>query len=419
MQKAVGQAPGAPRPLWVVILAAGTIVGLAMGLRQVTGLYLPHMTRELGIGREPFSTAMAVANLVWGIGAVFMGAVADRYGAGRVLVIGTLASAAGFWLMSIGQPNSILLLSGVLMGIGVAGTGMTALVGAVGRAAPADKRTAAIASLGMAGGIGGFVAFPFAHLTIEWTNWHISLLILAGVSLAMLPLAIPLSGRPTPTSTARAQTLREAFAEAFAHPSFWLLIAGFFVCGFHVAFYSVHLPAFVADKGLPPWVGVWALMAVGIANIVGTYLAGQSGRVVEKRMGLSFIYFMRCFAFLGLLFLPMTPLTVICISALLGLFWLSTVPLTSGLVATFFGTSWMSMLFGFVFLSHQIGSFTGLLMAGILYDMTKSYDLMWWISIALGLFAAAVHWPIRERPVARVIEEMRALAGSPPATRPA
>jgi MFS family permease len=419
MQKAVGQTPGALRPLWVVVLAAGTIVGLAMGLRQVTGLYLPHMTRELGIGREPFSTAMAVANLVWGIGAVFMGAIADRYGAGRVLVMGTLASAAGFWLMSIGQPNSILLLSGVLMGIGVAGTGMTALVGAVGRAAPAEKRTAAIAALGMAGGIGGFVAFPFAHLTIEWTNWHTSLLILAGASLAMLPLAIPLSGRPPVMSTARAQTLREAFAEAFAHPSFWLLIAGFFVCGFHVAFYSVHLPAFVADKGLPAWVGVWALMAVGIANIIGTYLAGQSGRVVEKRVGLSFIYFMRCFAFLGLLFLPMTPVTVIGISALLGLFWLSTVPLTSGLVATFFGTSWMSMLFGFVFLSHQIGSFAGLLMAGILYDMTKSYDLMWWISIALGLFAAAVHWPIRERPVARVIEEMKALAGSGSAARPA
>ncbi|MBV1693054.1 MAG: MFS transporter [Hyphomicrobiales bacterium] len=420
MQKALGQPPGAVRPLWVVVLAAGTIVGLAMGLRQVTGLYLPHMTRELGIGREPFSTAMAVANLVWGIGAVFMGAIADRYGAGRVLVLGTIASAAGFWLMSIGQPNSILLLSGVLMGIGVAGTGMTALVGAVGRAAPAEKRTAAIASLGMAGGIGGFVAFPFAHLTIEWTNWHTSLIILAGASLAMMPLAIPLSGRPQPAaSTARAQTLREAFAEAFAHPSFWLLIAGFFVCGFHVAFYSVHLPAFVADKGLPAWVGVWALMAVGIANIIGTYLAGQSGRVVEKRVGLSFIYFMRCFAFLGLLFLPMTPLTVIAISALLGLFWLSTVPLTSGLVATFFGTSWMSMLFGFVFLSHQIGSFTGLLMAGILYDMTKSYDVMWWISIALGLFAAAVHWPIRERPVARVIEEMKALTGSAPAARPA
>ncbi len=413
MQKAVSPQATPVRPLWLVILAAGTIVGLAMGLRQVMGLYLPHMSRDLGIGREPFSTAMAVANLVWGIGAVFMGALADKYGAGRVLTLGTLCSAAGFYLMSIGQPNSMLLAAGFLMGVGVAGTGMTSLVGAVGRAAPAEKRTAAIASLGMAAGIGGFVAFPFAHLAIEHFGWRHSLWLLAAASLVMLPLALPLSGKPTAgPATLQRQTLRQAFGEAFAHPSFWLLTAGFFVCGFHVSFYSVHLPAYVADKGLPAWVGVYALMAVGVANIIGTYLAGQSGRVVEKRVGLSFIYFMRCFAFLGLLYLPMTPLTVIAISALLGLFWLSTVPLTSGLVATFFGTSWMSMLFGFVFLSHQVGSFMGLWLGGVLYDMTKSYDIMWWISIALGLFAAIIHWPIRERPVARVMEEMKAMAAA-------
>ena len=196
--------------------------------------------------------------------------------------------------------------------------------------------------------------------------------------------------------------MREAFAEAFAYPSFWLLTAGFFVCGFHVAFYSVHLPAFVADKGLQPWVGVWALTLVGTANIVGTYIAGQSGKYVEKRVGLSLIYFGRVFIFLGLLYLPMTPTTVIGLSVLLGFLWLSTVPLTSGLVGLFFGTTWMSMLFGFVFFSHQLGSFSGLWLAGRLYDTTKSYDMMWWISIGLGLFAAAIHWPIKERPVARL-----------------
>ena len=207
---------------------------------------------------------------------------------------------------------------------------------------------------------------------------------------------------------ARSQTMKEAFAEAFTHPSFWLLIAGFFVCGFQVAFYSVHLPAYVADKGLEPWVAVWSLMAVGGANLIGTYLAGQSGRIVEKRVGLSFIYFMRTFAFLGLLYLPMTPVTVIAISALLGLFWLSTVPLTTTLVGLFFGTQWMSMLFGFVFFSHQVGSFFGLLVAGRLYDATKSYDAMWWLCIGLGLFAALVHWPIRERPVARIAMQAKA-----------
>ncbi len=391
-------------PSWAIVLTAGIIVGMAMGLRQVMGLYLKPMTTELDIGREPFSNAMAIANLVWGIGAVLAGAIADKYGAGRVIVGSALATSAGLYLMYAAQSPLELYLSGVLLGIGVCGTGVTALVGAVGRAVEPGKRIAAIASLGMAGGIGGFIAFPYAHVLIEWLGWQMSLLVLAATAALMIPLAWPLSGKPaTQQSAIKPQSLKEAFNEAFAYPSFWLLTAGFFVCGFHVAFYSVHLPAFVADKGLDASVGVWALMAVGIANIIGTWLAGQSGRFVEKRVGLSFIYFMRCFAFLGLLFLPINGPVVILLSALLGLFWLSTVPLTSGLVATFFGTTWMSMLFGFVFLSHQVGSFAGLWLAGRLYDVTGSYNAMWWISIGFGLFAAAIHWPIRERPVARLM----------------
>ncbi len=398
-------APMATRPpqtLWVVVLSAGLIVGVAMGLRQVMGLYLPPMTTALGIGVEPFSTAMAVANLIWGIGAVFAGMIADRYGAGRVVVGGTLATMAGLYIMFAAQSPFDLMLSGVLLGIGVSGTGLTALVGAAGRAAPPDRRTAAIASLGMAGGIGGFIAFPYTHLLMDLLGWQTSLLILAGTMAAVLPLAWPLSGKPTPLGPADTQTYGQAFREAFTHRSYQLLNAGFFVCGFHVAFYGVHLPRFVADHGLDPSVGVWALTLVGLANLVGTYVAGQSPRFIEKRLGLSLIYFGRCFVFLGLLFLPITAATVIVLSVILGIFWLSTVPLTSGLVATFFGTRWMSMLFGVVFLSHQVGSFSGLLLAGILYDATKSYDTMWWISIAVGLMAAAVHLPIRERPVPRL-----------------
>lgn len=403
MTLATASTSKSPMPMWVVVLAAGGIVGVAMGLRQVMGLYLKPMTSELGVGREAFSTAMAVANIVWGIGAVFAGAIADKFGAGRVIAGCATATMAGLYLMYAAKDGMDLLLSGVLLGIGVSGTGITALVGAVGRAVPAEKRTQAIASLGMAGGIGGFIAFPYAHLLIEAYGWKASLLVLTATATLMLPLAWFMSGKPqTQASAAKPQTLMQAFAEAFALPSFWLLTAGFFVCGFHVAFYSVHLPAFVADKGLDPWVGVWALTLVGTANIIGTYIAGQSGRFVEKRIGLSLIYFGRVFAFLGLLFLPITPATVIGISVLLGFFWLSTVPLTSGLVGLFFGTTWMSMLFGFVFFSHQLGSFAGLWLAGRLYDVTKSYDAMWWISIALGLFAAAVHWPIKERPVARL-----------------
>ena len=402
MQKVAPPAP-TTRPLWMVILAAGLIVGIAMGLRQVMGLYLPPMTKELGIGREPFSMAMAVANLVWGFGAIFAGMIADRYGAGRVVVAGTVATMAGMYLMYAAQSGYDLLISGVLLGIGVSGAGLNSLVGAVGRAAPPDKRTSAIASLGMAAGIGGFVAFPYTHLLMDTFGWKTSLLLLLATTAVMLPLARTMAGKPTAgAGMVDTQGLGSAFVEALTHPSYLLLVTGFFVCGFHVAFYGVHLPGFVADKGLEPGVAVIALTMVGLANLVGTFIAGQSGRFIEKRRGLSLIYFGRCFIFLGLLFLPITPETVIGLSILLGLFWLSTVPLTSSLVAVFFGTRWMSMLFGVVFLSHQLGSFSGLWLAGYLYDQTKSYDMMWWISIALGLFAAAVHWPIQERPVARL-----------------
>jgi MFS family permease len=402
MQKVAPPAP-TTRPLWMVILAAGLIVAIAMGLRQVMGLYLPPMTKELGIGREPFSMAMAVANLVWGFGAIFAGMIADRYGAGRVVVAGTVATMAGMYLMYAAQSGYDLLISGVLLGIGVSGAGLNSLVGAVGRAAPPEKRTSAIASLGMAAGIGGFVAFPYTHLLMDTFGWKTSLLLLLATTAVMLPLARTMAGKPTAgAGMVDTQGLGSAFVEALTHPSYLLLVTGFFVCGFHVAFYGVHLPGFVADKGLEPGVAVIALTMVGLANLVGTYIAGQSGRFMEKRRGLSLIYFGRCFVFLGLLFLPITPETVIGLSILLGLFWLSTVPLTSGLVATFFGTRWMTMLFGVVFLSHQLGSFAGLWLAGYLYDATKSYDMMWWISIALGLFAALVHWPIKERPVARL-----------------
>ena len=410
MQKPVQQSPSAgvpPRPFWVVMLAASVLVGAAMGLRQVMGLFLAPVTTGIGVGLEPFSTSMAIANLVWGVGSIVAGAVADKYGAGRVIIVCLIATVVGLYLMYAAKTGMDLHISGILLGIGVSGTGMTALVGAIGRAARPEGRTQAIAGLGMAAGIGGFLAFPYTHLLMEFLGWQTTLLVLAATGATLLPLAWPMSGKPVSNTAIKPQMLSEAFAEAFRLPSFWLLTAGFFVCGFHVTFYGVHLPKFVADHQLPAWVGVAALTCVGIANIVGTYLAGQSGRLVPKRVGLSIIYFMRCFIFLGLLFLPINAWTVIGFSIMLGLFWLSTVPLTSTLVATFFGTTWMSMLFGFVFLSHQVGSFLGLYLAGVLYDLhsgpkESAYDAMWWISIGLGLFAAIVHLPIREKPVPRL-----------------
>jgi predicted MFS family arabinose efflux permease len=390
-------------PVWMIVLACATIAAIGMGLRQVMGLYLKPVTELLGVGREAFALAIAIANIVWGLAAPFVGAVSDRYGTGRVVVFGAVCTAGGLIVMCGATSDLHLFISGVLMGFGVAGAGVNAMVGAVGRAAPPEQRTAAIAALGMGSGIGIFVALPYTHLLIEQLGWKASLLVLAGTAMVMLPLALPVSGKPTTHAFSKPQTLREALREAFRHPSFWLLNAGFFVCGFHVVFYGVHLPAYVADKGLGNDVAVIALTVVGIGNLFGTYAAGQSAKLVEKRIGLSLIYLGRALIFLGFLFLPITATTVILLSAGLGLLWLSTVPLTSGLVATFFGPTWMTMLYGIVFLSHQVGSFLGVWLAGRLFDITKSYDAMWWISVALGLFAALVHWPIKERPVARLV----------------
>jgi MFS family permease len=409
MQKAISP-PAGVRPVWLTILAAGCIVGTAMGLRQIMGLFMTPMTTELAIGREPFSLAMAIANLIWGIASVPMGLVADKYGTARVVIVGALATMAGLVLMWAATTGTMLLLSGVLLGIGIGGTGVSALVGAVGRAVPAEKRPQALASLGMAAGIGGFVAFPYAHVFMELIGWKATLLVAAATIGLVIPLGFVFRSGASTAGEGFQQSFGEAFREALAHPSFWLLMLGFFVCGFHVAFYAVHLPAFVADRGLPSWVAVAALTSVGVANIIGTYLAGQSAKFAEKRVGLAFIYFMRCFAFLALLYVPITAETIIAISVMLGFFWLSTVPLTSAMIATFFGPQWMSMLFGLVFLSHQVGSFTGLWLAGRLYDMTRSYDMMWWISIALGLFAALVHLPIREKPVERAMAAQPATA---------
>jgi MFS family permease len=392
------------RPVWVTVAAACLITGLAMSLRQVLGLYLRPVTMDLGIGREPFSNAMALANLVWGFGAILFGYWSDKYGAGRTAATGVLCSIVGFFLITQASTGTGLLVAGVMLGLGSSGSGVTALVGAVGRAVPPNQRTAAIASLGMATGIATFLAYPYVHVLIEAFGWRPSLLIVAGTVALTLPLTVILAGRPrVAITTVRAQTMIEAFREAFGTPSFWLLTFGFFVCGFHVAFYSVHLPAYVQDQGLGAWVGVYSLMAVGLANIIGTWLAGQSGRFFQKRTVLSTIYFARAVLFIGLLILPVTPATIIGTSALLGLFWLSTIPLTSSLVGTFFGTNWMSMLFGFVFLSHQLGSFAGLILAGRLYDATHSYALMWWISAGLGLLAGLLNLPIQERPVARLL----------------
>lgn len=403
MQKMVpASSHGPSRPLWLIVASAAAIVGVSMGLRQVMGLYLPPMTKEIGFSREAFALAIAVANLVWGLGSPLAGAISDKFGAGRVVVVGALATMLGLYLMQVATTEAMLLLSGVLLGIGISGSGITSLVGVVGRNAPPEKRSSAIAAVGIGGGLGVLIALPYTHVVMEMIGWKSSLIVLAITAAVMLPLGWPLAGKPRAISTANPQSLAEALKEAFTHRSFWLLTAGFFVCGFHLSFYGLHLPAYVADLGMPSSVAPLALTLVGISNMIGIWLAGKWGESLPKRYGLSLIYAGRAVVFLGFLYLPMTPVTVITLSVLLGFLWLSTVPLTSALVATFFGPAWMSMLYGFVFLSHQIGSFLGVWMAGRLFDMTGSYDIMWWLSVALGVFAALINWPIREQPVERL-----------------
>jgi predicted MFS family arabinose efflux permease len=396
--------PSTGQPLWILILAAGSIVGLAMGIRNIMGLYMPPVTQSLGIGRETFGLAMAIANIVWGIGAPFAGAISDKYGCGRVIVGGALTTMTGLYLMYAASSGTELLISGLLLGLGISGTGVTTILGTVGQKAPAEKRMFAMSAVSIGSGLGILCALPYAHLLIEYVGWRESLLVLAATLGIMVPLAWVLSGKPAaPAANApKAQTLKEALQEAFSLPSFWMLTAGYFVCGFHVTFYSVHLPAFVVDQGMPRSVATAALMAVGVFNIIGTVIFSRLSDSIGKRGSLSLIYLLRAFVFLGFLYLPMTPTTVIALSAAIGILWLTTVPLTTAMVATFFGTTWLAMLGGIVFFSHQVGSFLGVWAAGWIYDTTKSYDMVWWISVGLGLFAALMHWPIKEQPVARI-----------------
>lgn len=395
----------APKPLWLVILAAGATIGLCMGIRQTFGLYLDPISSELGLGRGTFALAMGLQNLLWGFTAPFAGAIADKYGAGRVVVCGAFVYALGLVLMANATSETSLLASGLMLGLGISATGFTAVLGAVGRAAAPEKRSMALGLTSAGGSFGQFAALPFVHVVIEQMGWVGSLFALAVVAGLMVPIAWGLAGKPQQHSLAVEQTLSDAFHEALRHKGFLLLTAGFFVCGFHVVFVATHLPAFLADKNFEPWVATWALALIGLANVIGTYLCGQAGQIMEQRVALMGLYLGRSVIFIGFLYLPLTETTVLALSAGLGLFWLGTIPLTSGLIATLFGPRWMSMLFGLVFFSHQIGSFLGAWLGGYFYDLYQSYEIMWWLSVALGIVAALFHWPIRETPVERLHAE--------------
>jgi MFS family permease len=390
------------RKAWIIILSAGAMGAITLGLRHSLGLFLTPISADLGIGRETFAFGMGLQNLFWGLGAPFAGAIADRYGAGRVAAVGGLFYAGGLATMTLSGDGGQLVLGGLLLGIGLSGAGFSVALGAVGRAVPAEKRSTALGFAALGGAFGQFAALPFVQPLFDGFGWSLTLIILAGTSLLIIPLARGIAGRPAEAPPGQRQTLGEAFQEAGRHRGFWLLTAGFFVCGFHLAFIIVHLPAYLSDQGLPSWLAASALTLVGLCNIIGTYGCGALGSRFPKKSVLSLLYLLRAAVFLLFLIVPLTETSVLLFGAAMGFLWLGTVPLTSAIVASVFGPAYMSMLFGIVFLSHQLGGFAGSWLAGYFYDIFQSYDAMWWLSVALGLMSAALHWPIDERPVPRL-----------------
>jgi MFS family permease len=387
------------------VLACGAaIVTLSMGIRHGFGLWLQPITQAQGWTRETFSFALAIQNLSWGFFGIFAGMVADRFGASRVLIGGALLYGAGLAGMALAtSPFVFTLTAGVLLGAAQAGTTYAVVYGVIGRQIDPAKRSWAMGVAAAAGSFGQFLMVPVEGFLISGVGWQQALLALGVFVLLIVPLAFGLrepgfGGGAVPH---RDQSIVQALREAFKYPSFQLLMAGYFVCGFQVVFIGVHMPSYLKDKGLSPEVASYALALIGLFNVFGTYIAGSLGQRLAKRKILAFIYLSRAAAIAVFLWAPLSPMSVYVFASVMGLLWLSTVPPTNATVAQIFGVAHLSMLGGFVFFSHQIGSFMGVWLGGYLYDRTGSYDVVWYIAIALGVFAALVNLPVREAPIAR------------------
>jgi len=397
-------AASAARPLvrsLPLIIVAGCLISLlSFGPRSIMGLFLAPITEARDWSRELFALAIAIQNIMWGIGQPFAGALADRYGPARVLAGGGLLYAAGIALTAWApSPAWLHVSAGVMMGLGMAAASFSIVLAAFGKRVPADKRSVVFGIGTAAGSMGQFLFAPLGQTLIQSVGWAEALLVLAAMMLAIPLLAVAFAGKPEGESQViRQQSLGQALTEAFAHRSYLLLTAGFFVCGFHVAFITTHLPPYIVDKGLDPRIGAWSLALIGLFNVIGSLASGWIGQNYSKPILLALIYLTRAVAIALFVLLPVTPASVLIFAATIGLLWLSTVPPTSGLVAVMFGPRYMATLMGIVFLSHQVGAFLGVWLGGRLFDQTGSYDVVWWIGVALGVFAAIVHWPIQERP---------------------
>lgn len=390
-----------------ILVCGGIVLSLNLGVRQSFGLFIEPMNADLGWGVASFSFAIAMQNLVWGITQPVFGALADRYGTARTVMLGGLLYIAGLIMMAL--PASELMYyagAGVVIGFGLSGTAFAIVLGAIGRAYPPEKRSMALGVGSAMGSFGQFAIAPTGQALIASFDWSTALLIYAAACLIIIPcaLALALAGKPVHEGAPGAiqQSLRAALREASAHKGYWLLTVGFFVCGFHVAFIATHLPGYVESEGLDPAIGAWALALVGLFNIFGTLTAGALGGRYRKKYLLSLLYGTRAVVILAFMLVPPSTVSVLVFAAAIGFLWLSTVPLTSGLVAQLFGPRYMSTLFGIVFLSHQVGAFVGAWLGGVLFEDTGSYDVVWWISVALGVAAALIHLPMGDRPVERL-----------------
>ena len=389
-----------------VVLAGCVIALIGFGPRASAGLFQVPMTSEFGWGRDIFGLAIALQNLLWGLGQPFAGAVADRFGATRVLCAGAILYALGLVVMAnASTPGMLHLGAGVLIGFGLAGCSFNLVIGAFSKLLPEAWRPLAFGAGTAAGSFGQFLYPPFGSALIETFGWQATLIVFAASTLLILPLSIPLATRRHALAPDRAslpsQSIAQALSEAFRHRSYVLLVLGFFTCGFQLAFITVHLPAYLKDADLPVWVGGWTLAVIGLANAAGSLGSGWLSSRMPKRWLLAWIYFGRSAVILVFILLPPSPASAILFGIAIGFLWLSTVPPTSALVMIMFGTRYMAMLYGFAFFSHQVGGFLGVYLGGVLYEAYGNYDLVWWLSIALGVASAVINLPIDERPVQR------------------
>ncbi|MDR5906222.1 MFS transporter [Halomonas qiaohouensis] len=385
----------------LIIILGSMIVTLATGLRHGFGLFLEPMSSELGWGRGVFATALAIQNLLWGLSQPFAGALADRFGAARVVVVGGAFYTLGLLLMGVSEsPLGMTLSAGVLIGLGLSGTTFSVILGAVGRAVAPEKRSMAMGMVSAAGSFGQFAMLPGTLGLMGWLGWSAALLAMGAIAALMLPLGAMLRDRPSAKATSDI-SLATALNEASNHRGFWLLSLGFFVCGFQVTFIGVHLPGYLFDSGIAVHVGSTVLALVGLFNIFGTYAAGWLGGHYSKPRLLTWLYLIRGVVIALFLLTPLSPPSAYLFGIAMGLLWLSTVPLTNGIVASVFGVQHLSMLGGIVFLFHQLGSFLGVWLGGYLYDIHGDYDMVWNIAILLSVAAAALHWFITEQPINR------------------